>query len=111
MGNVIRALFLIMVFLAPLGMLAALGFVMQARKAAAAGDGTKAVLLRGRAAERLWYTLASGFLGLLGYGLVSRNIIPQMEPAWILLLLFAALFLIHFFIRRKLKVPKWKDWF
>ena len=111
MGNVVKVLFLIMIFLAPLGMLAALGFVMQARKATAAGDGTKAVLLRGRAAERLWYTLASGLLGLLGYWLVSRNLIPQLEPEWILLLLFVGLFFIHFFIRRKLKLPKWKDWF
>lgn len=111
MGNVVTILFLIMVCLAPLGMLAALGFVMQARKAAAEGEGTKAVLLRGRAAERLWYTLASGFLGLLGYWLVSRNMIPRLEPEWILLLLLTALFFIHFFIRRKLMLPKWKDWF
>jgi hypothetical protein len=83
---------------------------MQARKVAASGEGA-AILLRGQAAERLVYSLASGVMGLLGYWLVTRNIIPQLDPAWILISLFGGLFLIHFFIRRKLKLPKWKDWF
>ncbi len=111
MGNVVKVLFLIMVFLTPLGMLAALGFMVFARKAGAAGDETNAVLLRGQATERLLYTLASGLLGLLGYWLMSRNLIPQVEPELILIVLFGILFFIHFFIRRKLKLPKWKDWF
>jgi hypothetical protein len=107
----VKVLFLFMVFLTPLGILAAIGLVMQARNAAASSDGAKAILLRGQAAERLLYSLASGVMGLIGYWLVTRNIIPQLEPAWILILLFGVLFLIHFFIRRKLKLPKWKDWF
>jgi hypothetical protein len=53
MGNVVKILFMVMVFLVPLGMVAALGFVMQARKAATAGDGARALLLRRQAAERL----------------------------------------------------------
>ena len=111
MENIVAILFLVMVLLVPLGMLAALGFLMQARKAATAGDGAKAISLRRRAAERLWYTLASGFLGLIGYWLVSRKVIPALEPELILVLLFVVLFFVHFFIRRKLKLPKWKDWF
>ena len=111
MGNVVKIIFLFMVFLVPLGMVAALGFVMQSRKAAAAGDGARAILLRRQAAERLWYTLASGFLGLVGYWLVSRNLIPQVEPEFILIALLVVLFFVHFFMRRKLKLPKWKDWF
>lgn len=111
MENIIKILFLLMVFLVPLGMLAALGLVMQARKAATAGDGARANLLRRQAVERLGYSFATGFLGLIGYLLVSRNLIPALEPALILVFVCVTSFFVHFFIRRKLKLPKWKDWF
>ena len=107
----VKVLLLFMVFLTPLGILAAIGLARQARKAAASGDDERAILLRGQSAERLLYSLASGVVGLLGYWLVTRNITPQLDPVWILIFLFGGLFLFRFFIRRRLKLPKWKDWF
>lgn len=111
MEDVVKILFLVMVFSVPLGILAAVVLAVQARKAATVGDGVRAILLRRRAVERLGYTLASGFLGLVGYWLVSRNLIPQLEPELILGLAVTVLFFLYLFIRLKLRVPKWKDWF
>ena len=112
MRDAVKILFLVMVFLVPLGILAALALVMQARKAATVGDGVRAISFRRQAAERLWYTLASGAVGLVGYWLVSRSLIPQLELELLILgLLFVVLFFVYLFIRRKLQIPKWKDWF
>lgn len=107
----VKILFLFMIFIAPLGLLAALGFVMQARKATTQGDEAKASTLSARAAEKLWYTIASVLIGSLGYWIVTRNLVPQLEPEFILILLLLALALIHFSIRRRLNMPKWKGWF
>ena len=107
----VKILFQFMLVLAPVGLLTALGFASLARKATTQGDETKASTLRARAAERLWYTIASALIGSIGYWIVTRNVVPQLQPVVVLMLLFVALAAVHFFIRRRVNLPKWKGWF
>jgi hypothetical protein len=107
----VKVLFLGFIFLAPLGLLAAFGLTRLARTARTQGDVAKALTLRARAAEKFWYTIVSTLLGLLGYWIVTRNLIPWLEPEFVLILFFLVLATMHFIIRHTLNVPKWKGWF
>ena len=89
MEQIIKYVFLLVIFWSPLGVLAGLSLNRAARKAASTQNERRAFELRTKARWRLIGSPLDCVSGALGYYLISRRVFPQIDVIWI----FSALFL------------------
>ena len=102
MERLAQIIFLIMIVLAPLGLLTSLIFRQRAKKATAEDDKIKALQLQAQSHWRLVGALVDAAVGTTGYLVVSRKMLPQIDIGWIVIALMSISGAVHFYFIRRL---------
>ena len=103
MERLAQIIFLIMIVLAPFGLLASLYYRRMAKKAAAEDDESKTLQLQAQSHWRLVGSLVDAALGVTGYVVLSRKMLPQIDSAWIVMVLISISGAVHFFFIRRIE--------
>ena len=100
METIVKYIFLILIFLSPLGGLIALGYMRLARKYLNQNNIPRARYYRTLARGRFLTSILDLTLGYFGYYAITRRLFPWLEPIWLLLLASLSGFAQIFIIKR-----------
>jgi hypothetical protein len=103
MERLAEVIFVIMIVLSPLGFLTSLYYRRMANKAVTGDDQSKTLQLQAQSQWKLVGSLVDAAVGVTGYAVVSRKLLPQIDSAWILMVLISISGAVNFFFIHRLK--------